>query len=59
MTSSKLAVHALGDEDEFIIVSLAKGSDNAKLHFQGDEETLIDLLSLVQDAIVGEAPELH
>jgi hypothetical protein len=56
---NKLALHALGDEDEFIIVSLAKGSEDAKLHFQGDEETLVNLLSLAQDAIVGEAPELH
>lgn len=59
MDLNKLSLHALGDEDEFIIVSLAKGSEDAKLHFQGDEETLVNLLSLAQDAIVGEAPELH
>ena len=59
MDLNKLALHALDDGDDFIIVSLAKGSDDAKLHFQGSEETLVSLLSLVQDAVVGEAPELH
>lgn len=59
MNLNKLALHALDDGDDFIIVSLAKGSTDAKPHFQGDEETLVNLLSLAQDAIVGEAPELH
>lgn len=59
MDLNKIALHALDDGDDFIIVSLAKGATDAKLHFQGDEETLVNLLSLAQDAIVGEAPELH
>lgn len=59
MNLNKLDLHALDEGDDFIIVSLAKGSEDAKLHFQGDEETLVNLLSLAQDAIVGEAPELH
>lgn len=59
MTSNKLAVHALGANDEFILVSIADGSEDAKIHHQGDEETLMRLLLLVQDAIAGVAPELH
>lgn len=57
--NSKLKVHALGENDTFIVVSLADGSNKAKVHFQGDEADLAELLGIVQDAIMGEADSLH
>ena len=57
--NSKLKVHALGDNDTFIVISLADGSDKAKVHFQGNEANLAELLSIAQDAIMGKSDSLH
>ena len=37
---------------EFIVISLAADSDDAVLHFNGDQATLVDLLKGAHEAIM-------
>jgi len=56
-----LALHSLSPDDEFIIVSVAKGSDDAVLHFRGDEGLLMELLKMAASSIkeIDQEPRLH
>ena len=47
-----LALHSLSADDEFIIVSVAKDSDDAVLHFVGDEATLMELLKMATSSVM-------
>ena len=52
--------HSLGDDDAFIIVSRAKGSDDAVIHVHGQIGEILKLLSLAAEAIdEQEAPVKH
>jgi hypothetical protein len=44
----------IDETDEFILVRLAKDSDDAVVHFKGDLDTLIELLAIAQAAVMGE-----
>jgi hypothetical protein len=46
-----IALHSLTDNDEFIVVSLGKNSEDAVLHFSGELDTLVELLKLTLKAI--------
>ena len=56
-----LALHSLSPDDEFIIVSVAKDSDDAVLHFRGEESVLMELLKLAASSIkeTDQEPRLH
>lgn len=56
-----LALHSLSPDDEFIILSVAKDSDDAILHFRGDESTLMELLKMAAMSIkeIDQEPRLH
>ena len=56
-----LALHSLSPDDEFIIVSVAKDSDDAVLHFRGDEGLLMELLKMAASSIkeIDQEPRLH
>lgn len=43
--------HALGEGDTYIIVSKAKGTDEATIHVHGSLGDVLDLLALAAEAI--------
>ena len=52
--------HSFDDEDAYIIVSRAKGSDEAVIHVHGQLGEILDLLGLAAEAIdEQEAPVKH
>lgn len=54
-----LDFHALEDEDTYIIVSLAKGTNQATVHVHGDSDEVMDLLAVALEAIDGGEQVTH
>lgn len=51
--------HALEDEDTYIIVSLANGTNQATVHVHGDSGEVMDLLAVALEAIDGVEQVTH
>ena len=56
---SILDQHAFDDEDTYIIVSKAKGTDEATIHVHGSLGDVLDLLALAAEAIDEQEPPVR